>query len=69
MIRPSCNQCLQAIDNTIPLLDGGQLTVITIEKLRGKPLPELALEIVQWTGLVLLLGFMAFVVTNDIRNF
>lgn len=53
----------------VPLLDGGQLALITIEKVRGKPLPERVLGAVQWTGLLLLLSFMAFVIVNDIRNF
>lgn len=52
----------------IPLLDGGQLAVITAEKIRGRPLPENLLAGIQWTGLIVLLGFMAFVIFNDIRN-
>ena len=52
----------------IPLLDGGQLAVVTIEKVRGKPLPERVLASVQWTGLVLLLALMVYVIKNDIVN-
>ena len=52
----------------VPLLDGGQLALITIEKIRGRPLPERVLEGVQWSGLILLLSFMAYIVVNDIRN-
>ncbi len=52
----------------IPLLDGGQLAVITAEKIRGRALPESLLAGIQWTGLIVLLGFMAFVIFNDIRN-
>ncbi|MCE9637644.1 MAG: site-2 protease family protein [Planctomycetes bacterium] len=52
----------------VPLLDGGQLALITIEKVRGRPLPDRVLEVVQWTGLVLLLSFMLFVVVNDLRR-
>jgi len=53
----------------IPLLDGGQLAVITAEKVYGKELPEPLLAGLQWTGLVLLLGLMVFVIANDIVNF
>ena len=52
----------------VPLLDGGQLAIITAEKIRGKPLPERVLEIIQWSGLILLLSFMLFVIVNDIRK-
>jgi regulator of sigma E protease len=52
----------------IPLLDGGQLMVITAEKVRGEPLPESILAGIQWAGLVFLLGLMVFVITNDIVN-
>lgn len=50
----------------LPLLDGGQLTVHTIERIRGKPIPERVLEGVQWAGLVLLLSLMVYVIKNDI---
>ena len=52
----------------VPLLDGGQLAIITAEKIRGKPLPERVLEVIQWSGLILLLSFMLFVIVNDIRK-
>lgn len=52
----------------VPLLDGGQLALITAEKIRGRPLPERVLEGIQWSGLILLLSFMAFVIVNDIRR-
>jgi regulator of sigma E protease len=53
----------------VPLLDGGQLALITAEKLRGRPLPERVVEGIQWTGLALLLSFTLFVIVNDIRSF
>jgi regulator of sigma E protease len=52
----------------VPLLDGGQLAVHTIEKLRGKPLPERVLAGVQWAGLAMLLLLMVYVIRNDIVN-
>ncbi len=52
----------------IPMLDGGQLVVITLVKVRGRPLPDRVLEGIQWAGLILLLGLMVFVIANDIRQ-
>jgi regulator of sigma E protease len=50
----------------VPLLDGGQLAVHTIERIRRKPIPERVLERVMWVGLVLLLGLVVYVTRNDI---
>ncbi len=52
----------------LPLLDGGQLAVHTIERIRRRPIPEKVLETVMWTGLILLVGFVVFVTKNDILN-
>ena len=52
----------------IPLLDGGQLAVYTIERVRGRPIPERVLAGVQWAGLALLLALMVYVIKNDILN-
>jgi len=52
----------------IPLLDGGQILVLTAERVRGKPIPERVLEGVQWAGLAVILGLMVFVLSNDIIN-
>ena len=52
----------------IPLLDGGQLAVATVERVRGKPLSEGVLAGVQWVGLGLLLALMVYVLSNDIIN-
>jgi len=52
----------------LPLLDGGQLAVHTIERIRRRPIPERVLETVMWTGLILLLGFIVYVTKNDILN-
>ena len=50
----------------IPVLDGGQLVFLLIEGVRGKPLP-LALRIrFSQFGLVILLGIMVLVLTNDL---
>ena len=52
----------------VPLLDGGQLAVHTIERIRRKPIPEKVLEGVMWAGLVLLLGLVVYVTKNDILH-
>jgi regulator of sigma E protease len=52
----------------VPLLDGGQLAVHTIERIRRKPIPERVLEGVMWAGLVLLLGLVVYVTRNDILH-
>jgi regulator of sigma E protease len=52
----------------LPLLDGGQLAVHTIERIRRKPIPERVLEAVMWSGLILLVGFVLYVSKNDIVN-
>jgi len=52
----------------IPVLDGGQIVLLTAEKIRGKPLPERVVGALQLVGLVLILGLMALVFTNDITR-
>jgi regulator of sigma E protease len=52
----------------VPVLDGGQIVVVTIERILGRRLPLRVVEIVQIAGLVILLGFMVFVVVNDFVN-
>lgn len=56
-----------AIINILPLpaLDGGQLTFLLIEALRGKPLPTRLQENVMQTGLMLLLGLGIFLIVRD----
>ncbi|MGJ3247818.1 MAG: RIP metalloprotease RseP [Elainellaceae cyanobacterium] len=56
-----------AIINILPLpaLDGGQLTFLLIEGLRGKPLPNRIQENVMQTGIVLLLGLGVLLIVRD----
>ena len=50
----------------IPVLDGGQLTMLAIEAIRGEPLPA-RVENVAYTLGALMVGFLlVFAVTNDI---
>ena len=50
----------------IPVLDGGHLLFVAIEKIRGKPVPETVMAVAQYVGLVLLLMLVIYVTKNDI---
>lgn len=59
----------------IPIADGGQLLFFAVEKIRGKPMPRRAQEIVQQVTIVLLIVFFLYVsffdgmsVIYDLRN-
>jgi regulator of sigma E protease len=50
----------------IPILDGGHLVFVTIEKLRGKPVSEKVIGVVNYIGFILLITLMLYVTYNDI---
>lgn len=50
----------------IPALDGGHVMFLLIEKLRGKPLDEAAIDKIGTAGFMFLILLMVFVVFNDI---
>ncbi|MFQ5518730.1 MAG: RIP metalloprotease RseP, partial [Mariprofundus sp.] len=52
----------------IPILDGGLLVYLGLEKLRGKPLSSKFLEMTQMVGLVLIVGLMVFAFYNDLSR-
>jgi regulator of sigma E protease len=52
----------------IPVLDGGHLFLLTIEKLKGRPLSDDVLRYVQYGGLLFVVGLMLYVTFNDIRR-
>ena len=52
----------------IPVLDGGQMVLLTAEKIRGKPLPDRVIGGLQLMGLVLILGLMFLAIRNDISR-
>ncbi len=52
----------------IPVLDGGQIVLLTAEKIRGAPLPDKVVGYFQAVGLVLLLALIALALTNDITD-
>ena len=60
-----------AIFNVLPLpiLDGGHIMFLIVEKLRGKPLSVKTQEAIANVGVTLLLLFTAFVVYNDLVRF
>jgi len=52
----------------IPILDGGMLVYLGLEKLRGKPLSPRLLEMTQMAGLVLIVSLMVFAFYNDLSR-
>ncbi|MHC4481799.1 MAG: site-2 protease family protein, partial [Planctomycetota bacterium] len=52
----------------IPVLDGGHLLFLAIEKLRGRRLGERVLTIAQTIGFVLLILLVIYVTRNDIAR-
>ena len=53
----------------IPALDGGQLTLLGVEAIRGAPLPDKVENFVYATGTVMILFLMVFAVFNDVARF
>ncbi|MDQ7778261.1 MAG: RIP metalloprotease RseP [Planctomycetota bacterium] len=52
----------------VPILDGGHVAFLVLERLRGKPLSEKYLIIAQYVGLLLLLSLVVFVTYADIAR-
>lgn len=53
----------------IPVLDGGHVLFILIEKLKGSPLKETVKERMTQGGMTVLLALMAFVIFQDVQKF
>ena len=53
----------------IPALDGGRLVFLIIEGIIGKPIDPEKEGMIHFTGFVLLLGLMIFMVYKDIVRF
>jgi regulator of sigma E protease len=51
-----------------PILDGGHLAFLGLEKIRRKPLPEKVMASVMYTGMALLIALMLYVTWNDISR-
>jgi regulator of sigma E protease len=52
----------------LPVLDGGQVALLGVEGVRGKPVGPRTLAVIQQAGLVLIIGLMLFVTWNDIAR-
>lgn len=52
----------------IPVLDGGHMVFLIIEKVLGRPVPERLFAAAMWIGLFLILLLFLFVITLDIRR-
>jgi len=52
----------------VPVLDGGHLLFLLIEKIKGKPVSERTLVVAQYVGLVLLIGLVLYVTHNDVMG-
>ncbi len=52
----------------IPILDGGHIVLLAIEKLRGRPPTEKFVAAFQYSGLLLILALVVFVTFNDIKR-
>jgi regulator of sigma E protease len=50
----------------IPPLDGGQMAFLIAEKIRGRPLPDSAVIVGSWMGLLLVVALMVFVLYQDV---
>lgn len=50
----------------IPVLDGGHLLFLGIEKLKGSPVSERTMVVANYIGLVLILGLFVFATRNDV---
>ena len=52
----------------IPILDGGHVVILLIEGIRGKPISKKHVQIIQQTGLVLILAIFLLIVFKDISR-
>jgi|GEM_PF-196276 len=52
----------------LPILDGGVIVLMLIEKIKGSPISERVQAAINYVGLALLLALMLYVTFNDIRT-
>jgi regulator of sigma E protease len=50
----------------IPVLDGGHMVFLILEKVLGRPVPERVFAIAMYTGLAMILTLMAYVISRDV---
>ncbi len=53
----------------IPVLDGGHIVMALVERLFGRPLPRVLVELTTTAFAFLIIGFMLFVSWNDVKRF
>ncbi|MDO8302259.1 MAG: site-2 protease family protein [Sedimentisphaerales bacterium] len=51
-----------------PVLDGGVITLMLIEKVKGSPISERTQSAIAYTGLVLIMAFFLYVTWNDLTG-
>jgi regulator of sigma E protease len=52
----------------IPVLDGGHMVFLILEKILGRPVPERVFAFAMYVGLFLILSLMVFVIVLDVRR-
>jgi regulator of sigma E protease len=52
----------------IPVLDGGHMVFLILEKVLGRPVPERLFAFAMYTGLFLILSLMVFVIYLDVKR-
>jgi regulator of sigma E protease len=52
----------------IPVLDGGHVLILVIEGIRGKPISKKTVQVIQQTGMILILMIFLFIVFKDISR-
>ena len=52
----------------IPVLDGGHMVFLFLEKILGRPVPERVFAFAMYTGLFLILSLMVFVLFLDVKR-
>jgi len=52
----------------IPVLDGGHMVFLILEKILGRPVPERVFAFAMYTGLFLILSLMVFVIYLDVSR-
>ncbi|PPI86626.1 RIP metalloprotease RseP [Candidatus Pantoea edessiphila] len=53
----------------LPMLDGGHLLFLLLEKIQGKPLADQIQNILSWVGFSILMILIIFALSNDFSNF
>lgn len=53
----------------LPILDGGVIMLLVVEKVKGSPLSQRAQTVLAYTGIILIGALLLYVTRNDIINF